>query len=205
MDFRVHDPAWFNDKPFGKIARSLHLNGVGVDYVSDRQLTANLRASNGRVSSAGGRWSAIVVPNTQRMPPETFERLIGLASDGATVIFVGPLPRDVPGASRITEKSARLAAARRRIPFRELADDVYLARAGKGIILQGDDVGALLNAAGVGQSEYKGTMYWDRTSFVIDPEGKLRKIYRKVNPEGHEQVLLDDIKSMQAEGFGAHG
>ena len=34
------------------------------------------------------------------------------------------------------------------------------------------DTGAeLLNIAGVGQSEYKGTMYWDRTSFVIDSRG----------------------------------
>ena len=57
----------------------------------------------------------------------------------------------------------------------------------------------LLSAAGVGQSEYKGTMYWDRTSFVIDPEGNLRKTYLKVNPEGHERVLLEDIKQMQAE------
>jgi len=73
------------------------------------------------------------------------------------------------------------------------------------IDLLADPQHELLNAADVGQSDYKGTMYWNRTSFVIDPEGKLRKIYRKVNPEGHEQVLLDDIKSMQAEGFGAHG
>ena len=56
----------------------------------------------------------------------------------------------------------------------------------------------LLSAAGVGQSDYKGTMYWNRTSFVIDTEGKLRKVYEKVNPEGHEQVLLNDIKAMQA-------
>ena len=56
----------------------------------------------------------------------------------------------------------------------------------------------LLNAAGVGQSEYKGTMYWNRTSFVIDPEGKLWKVYEKVDPNGHERVLLDDIKAMQA-------
>jgi thioredoxin-dependent peroxiredoxin len=55
----------------------------------------------------------------------------------------------------------------------------------------------LLSAAGVGQSEYKGTMYWDRTSFVIDPEGTLRKTYLKVNPEGHERVLLNDIKELQ--------
>ena len=56
----------------------------------------------------------------------------------------------------------------------------------------------LLSAAGVGQSEYKGTMYWDRTSFVIGPDGKLRKTYLKVQPEGHERVLLNDINEMQA-------
>jgi thioredoxin-dependent peroxiredoxin len=56
----------------------------------------------------------------------------------------------------------------------------------------------LLHAAGVGQSEYKGTMYWNRTSFVIDPNGLLRKVYENVKPEGHEQTLLADIKGMQA-------
>jgi len=55
----------------------------------------------------------------------------------------------------------------------------------------------LLTAAGVGQSDYKGTMYWNRTTFVIDPAGDLRKVYEKVNPEGHERVLLDDIRAMQ--------
>ena len=75
------------------------------------------------------------------------------------------------------------------------------------IDLLADPQHEFLEQSGVGQSEYKGTMYWNRTSFVIDPEGKLRKIYRKVNPEGHEQVLLDDIKAMQAGGSssGAHG
>jgi peroxiredoxin Q/BCP len=64
----------------------------------------------------------------------------------------------------------------------------------------------LLDAAGVGQSDYKGTMYWNRTSFVIDPEGTLRKVYEKVNPEGHERVLLQDIKALQTEGSrGASG
>jgi peroxiredoxin Q/BCP len=65
------------------------------------------------------------------------------------------------------------------------------------IDLLADPKHELLNAAGVGQSDYKGTMYWNRTSFVIDPEGVLRKVYEKVSPEGHERVLLDDIKAMQ--------
>ena len=65
------------------------------------------------------------------------------------------------------------------------------------IDLLADTEAKLLQAAGVGQSEYKGTMYWNRTSFVIDPQGKLRRIYNDVKPDGHEKVLLDDIKAMQ--------
>ena len=68
------------------------------------------------------------------------------------------------------------------------------------IDLLADPKHELLQAAGVGQSDYKGTMYWNRTSFVIDPQGTLRKVYEKVNPEGHERVLLDDIKAMQSGG-----
>ena len=85
------------------------------------------------------------------------------------------------------------------------ADDVashkdFCNKFGFTIDLLADPNHELLDAAGVGQSEYKGTMYWNRTSFVIDPEGTLRKIYEKVSPEGHERVLLDDIKAMQAGG-----
>jgi peroxiredoxin Q/BCP len=67
------------------------------------------------------------------------------------------------------------------------------------IDLLADTNAELLNACGVGQSEYKGTMYWDRTSFVVDPTGMIRKVYQKVNPQGHERVLLDDIKELQAQ------
>ena len=64
MDFRVHDPAWFHDKPFGRVARALHESGVGVDYVSDRQLSSDISAARGRVRSRGGEYQAIVVPTT---------------------------------------------------------------------------------------------------------------------------------------------
>lgn len=66
------------------------------------------------------------------------------------------------------------------------------------IDLLADTSGELLKACGVGQSEYKGTMYWDRTSFVIDPSSVTRKVYEKVSPQDHEKVLLEDIKRMKA-------
>jgi peroxiredoxin Q/BCP len=65
------------------------------------------------------------------------------------------------------------------------------------IDLLADTDAELLKACGVGQSEYKGTMYWDRTTFVIDPSGVLRKVYQKVNPQEHEKTLLQDIAQMQ--------
>ena len=66
------------------------------------------------------------------------------------------------------------------------------------IDLLADTNATLLKAAGVGQSEYKGTMYWNRTTFVIDPQGTVRKVYENVKPEGHEQTLLLDIKGLQS-------
>jgi peroxiredoxin Q/BCP len=65
------------------------------------------------------------------------------------------------------------------------------------IDLLADTKHELLKAAGIGQSEWKGTLYWDRTTFVVDPSGVLRKVYLKVVPNGHEQVLLEDIKALQ--------
>lgn len=60
------------------------------------------------------------------------------------------------------------------------------------------DPGAnLMKTLGIGQAEWKGMKFWERTSFVVDPKGIIRKVYEKVNPEGHEKVLLDDIQGMK--------
>jgi peroxiredoxin Q/BCP len=63
------------------------------------------------------------------------------------------------------------------------------------IDLLADPKATLLSDAGVTQSEYKGTLYYDRTTFVIDPKGILKKVYLNVKPDGHEQTLLHDIKA----------
>ncbi len=83
------------------------------------------------------------------------------------------------------------------------ADDVqshenFCKKYSLSVELLADPQALLLKKAEVGQSEYKGTMYWDRTTFVIDPQGTLRKVYLKVNHEGHEQTLLKDIREMSA-------
>lgn len=37
-----------------------------------------------------------------------------------------------------------------------------------------------------------------RHSFIISPEGKLEKIYRKVNPKKHSGEIIAELKSLQA-------
>lgn len=56
----------------------------------------------------------------------------------------------------------------------------------------------LMNAVGLEEGERNGYHFWKRTSFVVDPEGTLRKVYESVVAAGHEKVLLEDIKQMQA-------
>lgn len=38
-----------------------------------------------------------------------------------------------------------------------------------------------------------------RHSFIIDPQGRLAKIYREVKPAGHAQEVLDDLDHLQAQ------
>ncbi|MGA2979927.1 MAG: peroxiredoxin [Terriglobales bacterium] len=64
--------------------------------------------------------------------------------------------------------------------------------------LLADTDSTLMKPLGLGQAEWKGMKFWERTSFVVDPKGVIRKIYEKVNPEGHEKVLLSDIEGMKA-------
>lgn len=42
--------------------------------------------------------------------------------------------------------------------------------------------------------EYMGTI---RTSFLIDPDGRIAKIYENVKPETHAEDVLRDIKNME--------
>jgi len=63
--------------------------------------------------------------------------------------------------------------------------------------LLADTDATLMKALGINQAEWNGMKFWERSTFVIDPQGVVRKVYEKVNPQGHEQVLLDDIKQLK--------
>jgi peroxiredoxin Q/BCP len=65
--------------------------------------------------------------------------------------------------------------------------------------LLADTDAKLMNELGIPQAEWNGMKFWERSTFVIDPAATVRKVYAKVSPQGHEQVLLEDIKQLKQE------
>jgi len=62
-----------------------------------------------------------------------------------------------------------------------------------------DEGGAIASEYGsYGLKKFMGKEYMgiSRSTFIIDPDGKLAKIYRKVKPEPHAQEVLQDIAEL---------
>lgn len=92
----------------------------------------------------------------------------------------------VVGVSTDTVKSHGKFALKHKLPFTLLADEE------KKIV---EAYGAWGKKKFMGR-EYMGTNRW---SFLIDPKGKIAKIYTSVKPAQHAQEVLDDVAALRGE------
>lgn len=93
--FGVHDVGFIMNSRCGALARALDAAGYAFDYISDDQI-ANTTTADGALLTPGNRYDVIVVPQADRMPLGTIQKLAELARGGATIVFEA-LPADVPG------------------------------------------------------------------------------------------------------------
>ena len=63
--------------------------------------------------------------------------------------------------------------------------------------LLADPEAALIQALGLPRAPWKDSFYWERTTFLVDPEGIIRRVYPNVDPIGHEQLVLADLEQLQ--------
>ncbi len=89
----------------------------------------------------------------------------------------------VLGVSVDPVKSHAKFAEKHELPFRLLADE-------EKEVVTLYDVWGMKKFMG---REYEGTY---RMSFLIDPKGKIAKIYEKVKPEQHAREVLDDLAEL---------
>lgn len=129
-------------------AASLQTAGVGFDYVSDRLLNG-AKVHGDRIETPGSSYRAIMVPPTRFMPLATLQHLVELAENGATLVFHRRLPEDAPGLhdAKITAAFAELLTRLQQ----NLSDEkgLRITAVGKGRVILGDDLPALLARAGI--------------------------------------------------------
>jgi hypothetical protein len=143
--FSVHHPEWIEETACGEAGRWMIDRGYTFDFVSDRQLLST-RCDGGVLRTEGGNeYRAVLVPAAKFMKIETTGQLLDLASAGATVLVWKSPPRDVPGWKEHADRRKRLG---------NLLDDISFdasggAAVGRGKLIVGDDLGDLVDAAGV--------------------------------------------------------
>ncbi|MCM1163188.1 MAG: glycosyl hydrolase family 2 [Muribaculaceae bacterium] len=121
--------------------------GYDLDFVSDSLLSVLHVRPDGTIGSKGDtHHRAILVNGVKMMQPQSMERLVALANNGATVIFVGGLPADVPGLGHLEERRAALKEAS--APLKPWAEGLTYPL-GKGKVIYAPDVNKATAMAGV--------------------------------------------------------
>ena len=135
-------------KAFNKSVIDIRNAGYNPDYISDDFIKA-LKVKNGNLYTAAGvEYKALVVPNAQVMPAYTLEKLITLAKGGATILFEGGYPSDIPGLQQADKRKAELAKMVASLPQGGFSGS-NKAKMSKGTIITGNDYGKMLSAAGI--------------------------------------------------------
>src|SRR5262249_7806449 len=112
--------------------------GYSYDLISDRQLRSVVY-SDGSLQTGGASYKYIILPETRFIQPETFERLIALAHEGARIIVLNSLPSDVPGWGDLERRRNSLKALIAGLRFNKSAyGNVQVANTGKGSFWVGD-------------------------------------------------------------------
>ncbi|MGV3558001.1 glycosyl hydrolase [Larkinella arboricola] len=137
----------FKGLPVEEHAETLWKKGYGFDFISDKQLL-NVTATNGKLQTGGVAYQTVLVPEARYMPGGTFQQLIKLAQNGATVVFVNNLPEDVPGFGNLATRRDAFKKLVASLKFAE-SKGVRRATVGKGAFLVARNADVLLAAAGV--------------------------------------------------------
>lgn len=121
--------------------------GYDVDYISDALLDSISVANSKILANGGALYQGIIVPPARFMQPATLERLLELAQNGATLIFVGSVPEDVPGMANLESRRAQLSASTSKLP--KISDHAIVVSFGKGRIITAPDYSSALAATSV--------------------------------------------------------
>lgn len=141
-NFSMHGKDWLTDSSTGIVARDLLSAGYSFDFISDQQLLKT-NVLEHWLQAPGARYRALIVPPTKLMPPATLDRILALARQGATILFAGDLPSDVPGFGKLEGRRTQFNALLKTITWSG-KDDLQEATIGHGKLYRSASVTTLL-------------------------------------------------------------
>jgi len=205
----VHHTDWLKDQPIGKVAWLLWNRGFTFDYVSDRQL-AGAKPKAGKVEMGDGAYRAVVIPPTDHIPLKTMTKLLDLASDGATLIFLERLPGGVPGWGNPEKRRPEFQKLIKKAgPLPTPATGVQETRLGNGRVMVGD-LEATLSQAGVNREplmDHPGLLFVRRADafghhyFIVNHGEQPLDQWVTLSTETATAVLMDPLTGRS--GLGA--
>ncbi|MDR2234171.1 MAG: glycosyl hydrolase family 2 [Tannerella sp.] len=124
---------------FIKLVHKISSCGYDLDYISDNFIR-NTSCENGLLvtSTEASRYKAIIVPPIRLIPHDILRHLLGLAQNGARIIFLEKYPDDVPGFAQLSQRQLEFQQIAKSLPnasFRE----TQVFPMGKGRIITGAD------------------------------------------------------------------
>jgi len=137
----------FEGTNFEHVSKWMLENGYGFDFFSDRQLQ-KFRNTGSSVQTGGNNYQVILLPANKLITNESFDKLLSLAKNGATILVYKNLPSDVPGWNELEKRRNTFQNLIAQLSFRE-DEKIKKANYGKGVFIVSDDMDALMNAARV--------------------------------------------------------
>ena len=134
----------FEKTVFHAAADSLLHRGYAFDLISDKQLQG-VKVTGNQLQTGGNPYTTLLFAGSRLLPLETYEKLLQLVKEGATLIFLNEVPSDVPGYGRLQERRSAAKSLMQVLTFSATENSaVRKATLGQGTVLQGNDLEALL-------------------------------------------------------------
>jgi hypothetical protein len=143
--------------------------GYTFDFISDKQILG-LKTESGNIITGEHKYKTILLPDCKYIPLSTFNKLMGMAKAGATIVVYKNLPSEVPGYANLNDRKTQFKELLGDLNFVTKENDVKIAKAGKGQFLIANEISFLLNNAGI-----------NRESMTDDGLQFVRRTYKNGN------------------------
>lgn len=142
----------FEKTEFEHVSKWMVEKGYSFDFFSERQLQ-RFTNNGSNILSSGNVYRTILLPANKLINEQSFQQLLKLAKQGATILVYKNLPEDVPGFGELDARRKAFQQLISQLKFSK-SDNLQKAIVGKGAFMISDDLDVLLLTAKARKESY---------------------------------------------------